>query len=151
VRTTTVSGYLRVWLLARLRVLRPISWRARIENERIERWLAGVSRALTWDEALACEVAQLARLIKGYGDVRRRLLALFDTGLALSLRAAQAEARHGAGVPISTALIARFLTLVLEGPDGESRAARLAIEADARITAGEVDSLRALITTPTIA
>jgi indolepyruvate ferredoxin oxidoreductase beta subunit len=150
VRTTTVSGYLRVWLLARLRVLRPISWRARIENERIERWLAGVARALTWDEALACEVAQLARLVKGYGDVRRRLLSLFDTGLALSLRAAEAEAQRATGVDVTTAVTARFRTLVLEGPDGESRAARLATDADARITAGDVDSLRALVTPPTI-
>jgi indolepyruvate ferredoxin oxidoreductase beta subunit len=148
VRTTTVSGYLRVWLLARLRVLRPISWRARIENERIDRWLAGVVRALAWDEALACEVAQLARLVKGYGDVRRRLLALFDTGLALSLRAAEAETRPGAGVPITTALTARFRTLVLEGPDGETRAAALATEAHARITAADLDSLGALVMAP---
>jgi CRP-like cAMP-binding protein len=131
-------------------VLRPISWRARIENERIERWLAGVARALTWDEALACEVAQLARLVKGYGDVRRRLLSLFDTGLALSLRAAEAEAQRAAGVDVTTAVTARFRTLVLEGPDGESRAARLSTDADARITAGDVDSLRALVTPPTI-
>ena len=150
VRTTTVSGYLRVWLLARLRVLRPISWRARVENERIDRWLAGVARALAWDEGLASEVAQLARLVKGYGDVRRRLLALFDTGLDLALRAADAEAPRGAGVGVTTALTARFRTLVLEGPDGETRAAALAKQAGAHITAGNVDGLRALVTTPTI-
>ena len=150
VRTTTVSGYLRVWLLARLRVLRPISWRARVENEWIDRWLAGVARALAWDEGLASEVAQLARLVKGYGDVRRRLLALFDTGLDLALRAADAEAPRGAGVGVTTALTARFRTLVLEGPDGETRAAALANQAGAHITAGNVDGLRALVTTPTI-
>src|SRR5262249_39933873 len=33
VRTTTVIGYVRIWLLARLRVLRPVSWRARVEDE----------------------------------------------------------------------------------------------------------------------
>src|SRR5205807_7354767 len=60
VRTTTVSGYLRVWLLARLRALRPVSWRAHAEHGRIDRWLEAVERALAWDEALACEVAQLA-------------------------------------------------------------------------------------------
>src|SRR5205823_5655979 len=113
VRTTTVSGYLRVWLLARLRVLRPVSWRAHVEHVRIDRWLEGVTAALARDEALACEVAQLARLVKGYGDVRRRLTALFDTGLALALRVAETEGRSGAGFAVSTALIERFRTLVL--------------------------------------
>src|SRR5439155_1747650 len=93
VRTTTVSGYLRVWLLARLRALRPVSWRAHAEHGRIDRWLEAVERALAWDEALACEVAQFARLVKGYGDVRRRLVALFDTGLALALSAGEVEAQ----------------------------------------------------------
>ena len=150
VRTTTVSGYLRVWLLARLRTLRPVSWRARIENDRIDRWLAGVTRALAWDEPLACEIAELARLVKGYGDVRRRLVALFDTGLDVSLRAGELEARRGAGLAVTTALAAQFRTLVLEGPDGESRAAALVSEAKTHITAGNLDSLRALVTTPTI-
>jgi indolepyruvate ferredoxin oxidoreductase beta subunit len=151
VRTTTVSGYLRVWLLGRLRVLRPVSWRARIEHDRIDRWLAGVTRALAWDEALACEIAQLARLVKGYGHVRRRLVTLFDTALDLSLRAGETEARRNAGLGITTALIERFRTLVLEGPDGESRAAALAAEANAHITAGNLDAVRALGTAPTIA
>src|SRR5205807_1156110 len=44
VRTTTVSGYLRVWLLARLRALRPVSWRAHAEHGRIDRWLGAVER-----------------------------------------------------------------------------------------------------------
>jgi len=50
VRTTTVSGYLRVWLLARLRALRPVSWRAHVEHGRIDRWLAAVAGALARDE-----------------------------------------------------------------------------------------------------
>ena len=36
VRTTTISGFLRVWLLARLKRLRPISYRAREEHARID-------------------------------------------------------------------------------------------------------------------
>jgi indolepyruvate ferredoxin oxidoreductase beta subunit len=146
VRTTTVSGYLRVWLLARLRALRPVSWRARVEHERIDRWLAGVSRALAWDEALGCEVAQLARLVKGYGDVRRRLVALFDTGLALAMCVGDAEARRGAGVGLAAAVTERFRALVLEGPDGETRATGLATAASARASAGDVEGVRALLT-----
>jgi len=145
VRTTTVTGYLRIWLLARLRVLRPMSWRARVEDERIDRWLAGVERALAWDEALAREIAHLARLVKGYGDVRRRLASLFDTGLALALQVGETETRRGRGATIATALIERFRRDVLDGPDGELRAAALATTASARAAAGDSDGLRALV------
>jgi indolepyruvate ferredoxin oxidoreductase beta subunit len=145
VRTTTVSGYLRVWLLARLRVLRPVSWRAHVEHGRIDRWLEGVARALARDEGLAREVAQLGRLVKGYGEVRRRLVALVDAGLALAAGAGEVEARRGGAFAVSTALVERFRTLVLEGPDGEARAAALAADADARVAAGDLDGLRALI------
>ena len=86
-----------------------------------------------------------------FGNVRRRLLALFDTGLDLALRAADAEAPRGAGVGVTTALTARFRTLVLEGPDGETRAAALAKQAGAHISAGNLDTLQALLTPPTIA
>jgi len=150
VRTTTVSGYLRVWLLARLRALRPVSWRAHVEHGRIDRWLAAVAGALARDEALACEVARLARLVKGYGDVRRRLAALFDTGLALAMSAGEIEARRRAGFAVSTALTERFRTLVLEGPEGEARAVALAEAANARVTAGDLDGLRTLVTRMTV-
>jgi indolepyruvate ferredoxin oxidoreductase beta subunit len=145
VRTTTVTGYLRVWLLARLRAMRPVSWRARVEHERMERWLDAVTRTLAWDEALAQEVAQLARLVKGYGDVRRRLVGLLDAGLALADAAGAAEARRSQGFAVSAALVARFRTLVLEGPEGETRAAALAAEAGARLAAGDVDAARRLV------
>jgi indolepyruvate ferredoxin oxidoreductase beta subunit len=140
-----VTGYLRVWLLARLRAMRPVSWRARVEHERMERWLDAVTRTLAWDEALAQEVAQLARLVKGYGDVRRRLVGLLDAGLALADAAGAAEARRSQGFAVSAALVARFRTLVLEGPEGETRAAALAAEAGARLAAGDVDAARRLV------
>jgi indolepyruvate ferredoxin oxidoreductase, beta subunit len=145
VRTTTVSGFLRVWLLGRLRVLRPSSWRAHVEHERIDRWLLAVTRALAWNESLAREVAQLARLVKGYGDVRRRLVTVFDAGLALALRVGEAEARRGAGVSLSTALVDRFRVLVLQGPDGEAQAMALATAAAARLDAGDLEGVRALV------
>jgi indolepyruvate ferredoxin oxidoreductase beta subunit len=150
VRTTTVSGYLRVWLLARLRVLRPVSWRAHLEQGRIDRWLEAVARAAGWDERLASEVGQLARLVKGYGDVRRRLVALFDTGLALALSAGEAESRSRTGFAVSTALTERFRTLVLEGPEGETRAAALAADATVRLAAGDVHGVQALVARTTV-
>src|SRR5205814_602718 len=95
VKTTTVSGFFRVWMLTWLRPLRPVSYRAREEHARMDRWLAAVARCATWDTALACEVARAAQLVKGYGDVRRRMTAHFDRLLEAVLRAAEREAAAG--------------------------------------------------------
>jgi hypothetical protein len=100
---------------------------------------------------LAREVAQLGRLIKGYGDVRRRLVGVFDAGLALALRIGEAEARRGEGFTLSTTLVEHFRTLVLEGPDGEARALALAASAGARLDAGDLDGVRALVSAQPLA
>jgi hypothetical protein len=133
VRTTTVSGYLRVWLLTLLRPLRPISYRAHEEHARIDRWLAVVARCATWDGALASEVARAAQLVKGYGDVRRRMVGHFDRVLETVPRLAECEAATGGDFEASRSLAARYRTLVLEGPESEARAAALAAETLARL------------------
>src|SRR5262245_11459466 len=76
--TSPILGFLRVWLLGRCRRLRPISYRARLEHARIDRWLAALERFAARDGALARELAAAAQLVKGYGDVRRKMTALFD-------------------------------------------------------------------------
>ena len=121
VRTTTVAGFLRVWLVARLKRLRPISYRAREEHERIAHWLTAVRTCAVRDVGLAVEVARAGQLVKGYGDVRRRMLAVHETILAATLRAMEVEAARGAGFAGSTAMAARLRGLVLEGPDGEAQ------------------------------
>jgi len=137
VRTTTVSGYLRVWLLARLRRWRPISYRAREEHARIARWLEAVRACAARDDALAAEVARAAQLVKGYGDVRRRMTAVHEALLAGVLRAAELDARGRNGFAASTALAARLRALVLEGPDGEARVPATIEGALARLEAGD--------------
>jgi indolepyruvate ferredoxin oxidoreductase beta subunit len=142
VKTTTVLGYLRVWLLTLLRPLRPISYRAREEQARIERWLAAVRRGAAWDGDLALEVARAAQLVKGYGDTRRRMAAHLDRLLAGVMRAAELEAAARAGFGASRALAARYRILVLQGPDTEPRAVSLAAEVLDRL--GAADRLGAL-------
>ena len=132
VKTTTVSGFLRVWMLTWLRPLRPISYRAREEHARMDRWLAAVARCADWDRALACEVARAAQLVKGYGDVRRRLAGHFDRLLEAVMRAAERAAATGGQFEPSRSLAARYRTLVLQGPESEASAAALATEALAR-------------------
>jgi indolepyruvate ferredoxin oxidoreductase, beta subunit len=82
IKTSGMLGYLVVRSLAWLRPWRPLSYRYREEQALIERWLALVSEAAKRDAALALEVAQCARLIKGYGETQRRgkgnFLAIID-------------------------------------------------------------------------
>jgi indolepyruvate ferredoxin oxidoreductase beta subunit len=73
VKTTSVLGFLRVWLLARLRWLRPSSLRRQREFALMGRWEEAVMTAARLDESLACEVAEVATVVRGYGEVRRRL------------------------------------------------------------------------------
>ena len=59
------------------------AWRRRSarfaeEQARIERWLAAVRRHAARDREVAIEVAQCARLLKGYGDTHHRGLANFE-------------------------------------------------------------------------
>jgi len=72
VRSNSVLGFLRLRLLASLRWLRPHSHRYAQEQALIETWLAAVERAAAIDRALAREIVDLARLIKGYGDTQAR-------------------------------------------------------------------------------
>jgi indolepyruvate ferredoxin oxidoreductase beta subunit len=137
VRTTTVAGYLRVWVLARLRRLRPISWRAHEEHARMERWLGAVERCAGWDRALARELARAPQIAKGYGEVRRRLTACLEDLLASVVGAAELEAAAGAGFDASRELAARYRALVLQGPEGEGRAAALARDVLARLRAAD--------------
>jgi indolepyruvate ferredoxin oxidoreductase beta subunit len=129
VRTTTVAGFLRVWLLARLRPLRRVSYRAREEHARIARWLEAVRTCAGLDPALAVEVARAGQLVKGYGDVRRRMLAVHEQILAAVLAAARADAGRGQGFAASTALAGRLRAAVLAGPEGEAQVPQLAAAA----------------------
>ena len=143
VRTTTVTGFLRLWLLARCRRLRPSSYRAHHEHAAIERWLAAVRRCARRDGELACEVARAAQLVKGYGEVRRRLASCFDDLVATVTRAVELEATLGAGFAVSRALAHRYRTLVLQGPEGETQAASGARQVIARLEARDVAGARA--------
>ena len=82
VKTSSVSGFLLVRALAWLKPWRPYSYRYQEEQQLIERWLRRVEDAARRDRALALEIAECARLVKGYGETHRRgkanFLALLD-------------------------------------------------------------------------
>ena len=66
--TSSISGFLQLYLVAGLRRWRRGSLRFRRESRRIASWLGQIRELAPADYALACEVAESPRLIKGYGD-----------------------------------------------------------------------------------
>jgi len=72
VQTTTVFGFLKVWALAKLRRWRPRSYRWLEEQREIDAWLLLIRQAADLDDAVGIEVADLSRLIKGYGSTHSR-------------------------------------------------------------------------------
>jgi indolepyruvate ferredoxin oxidoreductase, beta subunit len=72
VNTTSVSGFLRFWLLAKVRRWRPKSYRFQEEQRAIDAWLSLIAEAARLSGDLALEIAECARLIKGYGDTLKR-------------------------------------------------------------------------------
>jgi indolepyruvate ferredoxin oxidoreductase beta subunit len=122
-KTTTVWGYLRFWGLAKLRRFRPKSWRYAEEQAAIESWLALVIAAARLSAALAREVAECARLIKGYGDTWKRGSSNYATIVARVV-APVLEGRIGVAQGIDAIASARTAALV--DPEGESLAKALA-------------------------
>ena len=98
----------------------------------MERWLAAVKQCADWNRDLAREVASAAQLVKGYGDVRRRMTALFDELLDTTLAIAREESSGKDGFSTSTGFAADYRRLVLKGLDGESEARALATAYRAR-------------------
>ncbi len=72
IRTSTVTGFAKVWFLAKLRWWRPRSYRWFVEQAAIQAWLDLVQEAADKNVGYALEVAELARLIKGYGSTHKR-------------------------------------------------------------------------------
>ena len=81
VRTSSVTGFLLLWTLARLRWLRRGMYRYREEQERIEAWLDGVGEAHAASPALGIEAAKCANLVKGYGETHERGVRNFERAM----------------------------------------------------------------------
>lgn len=82
VSTSKLGGFLLLFGLARLRRLRPISHRNRVETQRIEAWLASAVNAARGNYDLGVEVIGLQRLVKGYGETHERGLRRYGAILA---------------------------------------------------------------------
>ncbi len=117
INTRSVSGYLRFYLLAKLRPFRPKTYRFEEEQRAIKSWLALIVAAAAMSGDLAVEIAACARLIKGYGDTHKRGSAnyrLIESELIQPALAGGLEPR-GAADAIANARAAALLD-----PEGEA-------------------------------
>ena len=123
INSTSISGYLRFLMLAKLRPLRPHGHRFKQEQQQIDSWLALVREGARHSAGLALEIADCARLIKGYGDTHARGLANYRTIEDRVIRPALAGQ-----IPAAQAAdaVASARTAALLDPDGEGLARCLA-------------------------
>lgn len=79
VTTTSLRGFLLLYLLASLKRWRRASLRYAVESARIAQWLGRIEAAARLNPQLALEVAHCQRLVKGYGDTHERGWRNFET------------------------------------------------------------------------
>lgn len=117
VQTTSVTGFLKFWTLAKLRPLRRFMHRYQEEQTQIETWLGFISDAAKLSPALALEIVECARLIKGYGSTHKRGTLNFRTiETRLIVPALRGQ------IPVQDAIdgIASARTAALVDPEGAS-------------------------------
>jgi indolepyruvate ferredoxin oxidoreductase beta subunit len=120
IKTSSLFGYLMVRSLAWMKPWRPRSYRYGEEQQLIERWLGLVAEAARRDAGLAFEVAECARLIKGYGETHRRGKANF-----LAIVDALVENPDTADPRAQAAAIRRAREAALADPEGKALGATL--------------------------
>mgnify|MGYP004253627695 CR=1 FL=1 len=124
IKTTTISGFLLMWLLARLRPLRRMSYRFAEEQALIGRWIELVRIAAERDLDLARAVAGCARLVKGYGSTHRR-----GRGNFLRLLNEVVEPGLVSEPPSSlSAYIHRAREAALADPEGKAHLAEVSVD-----------------------
>jgi indolepyruvate ferredoxin oxidoreductase, beta subunit len=123
VRTTSVTGYLRFLLLAKLKRFRRHTYRFHEEQTAIEAWLGLIAAAAAKSTALAFEIAECARMIKGYGDTLKRGAANYAT---IEMRLIDPVMAGSMTVARGIDAIASARTAALVDPEGEALARCLA-------------------------
>ncbi|WP_116474558.1 indolepyruvate oxidoreductase subunit beta family protein [Zobellella maritima] len=136
--TQSLAGFLSLYLVARMRPLRRYTLRDSLEQARINDWLQQLEETVSVDYALACELAVLPELIKGYSKTRERGLGSFNilsaaarallgsldrVDIMRQLKAAALESEQG--TELSAALSRHHLTHLLQ-----PQAGKFAVEAE---------------------
>jgi indolepyruvate ferredoxin oxidoreductase beta subunit len=116
VRSTSLGGFLRLWLLAKLRRWRRHTHRFAEEQAAIEAWLRLILDAASLSPELARAAAECARLIRGYGETYARGSANYRKIEARIIRPTLAG-RYPAA--LASDGVTSALSAALADPDGE--------------------------------
>jgi len=122
-RSTTILGFARLRLVAGLRAWRPRTYRFIEEQAEIDRWLEQIRTAGRTNVDLAREIAECARLIKGYGDTYKRGLANYRRIAAEVIEPALA---YRMTPRVAADAVASARVAALADPEGESLSKTLA-------------------------
>jgi indolepyruvate ferredoxin oxidoreductase beta subunit len=119
-RTSTIFGFALLRAMAGMKFWRRRGHRFGVEQQIIARWLAAIAAALPHDTTFAREIAENARLVKGYSDTHRRgqgnFLRLMDNVVDPALAAA-GGADHYAN---AAAALATARKAALADPEGDA-------------------------------
>ncbi len=127
IRTTSIWGYQLMRAMAAMKRFRRKAYRYRQEQEAIEHWLMAIRDACRVDLGLAREIAECARLIKGYSDTHRRGLANYDSIMETFVGPALAG---DLSVRETAQAIARARGAALGDPDGDALSREIAAAAE---------------------
>ena len=117
VTTSSLGGFLMLHAVAGMKRWRRSTTRYAAENAAIEAWLARIAATATTHPALAVEVAQCQRLVKGYSDTHERGVRNFETVMA---------ALQKAGPALAPATLRELREAALADEQGSKLAATLA-------------------------
>ena len=87
VRTSSLRGFLMLRAVAAAKRWRRSTLRFAQENRLIEAWLDRIAQTAAFNPALALELAECPRLVKGYSDTHERGLRNYETVMAAAQRA----------------------------------------------------------------
>lgn len=93
IHTTSLGGFMLLYILGGLRRWRRKTLRYQEENGRIENWLSSILRLASINYSVAVEIARAQRLVKGYGETHERGWRNFCG--VMSLAETAAERRDG--------------------------------------------------------
>jgi indolepyruvate ferredoxin oxidoreductase beta subunit len=92
IRTSSLRGFLMLRCVAGMKRWRRSTLRFAEENRLIEHWLERIAVTAAFNPALAVEIAECQRLVKGYSDTHERGLRNYEVVMAAAERAGTALA-----------------------------------------------------------
>jgi hypothetical protein len=124
--TTSFTGFLRLWLLTKLKFMRPYSYRYHKEHSLIKKYKTSVEKFVRINYELGCLMAKSGQMIKGYGKVRRRTMGAFNRFLDnIITPLVEFERKNRKGFNLTLEIGEKSLKLVATSTDGIDKAEKL--------------------------